>query len=115
VRTSSPFPGTWKSAASRATITRRLYTVARFYWYARTGTAPRIVRRIARRAGISTPVGPRTLRHVFIAAARDAGVPLRDAQEPASHVVLVIQVAHDQIGRTLRASVGSSAATLRTW
>jgi len=44
-----------------------------------------IVRRIARRAGISKPVGPHTLRHAFITAALDAGVPLRDVQEAASH------------------------------
>jgi integrase len=47
--------------------------------------AGRIVRRIARRAGITKPVGPHTLRHAFITAALDAGVPLRDAQEAASH------------------------------
>jgi integrase/recombinase XerD len=47
--------------------------------------AARIVRRVARRAGISKPVGPRTLRHAFITAALDAGVPLRDVQEAASH------------------------------
>ncbi len=47
--------------------------------------AGRIVRRVARRAGISKPVGPHTLRHAFITAALDAGVPLRDVQEAASH------------------------------
>jgi integrase/recombinase XerD len=47
--------------------------------------AVRIVRRIARRAGISKRVGPHTLRHAFITAALDAGVPLRDVQEAASH------------------------------
>jgi integrase/recombinase XerD len=47
--------------------------------------AGRIVRRIARRAGITKSVGPHTLRHAFITAALDAGVPLRDVQEAASH------------------------------
>ena len=47
--------------------------------------ASRIVRRIARRAGITKRVGPHTLRHAFITAALDAGVPLRDVQEAASH------------------------------
>jgi integrase/recombinase XerD len=47
--------------------------------------AARIVRRVAGRAGISKPVGPHTLRHAFITAALDAGVPLRDVQEAASH------------------------------
>ena len=47
--------------------------------------AARIVRRVARRAGITKPVGPHTLRHAFITAALDARVPLRDVQEAASH------------------------------
>lgn len=47
--------------------------------------AARIVRRLARRAGIDKRVTPHTLRHAFITAALDAGVPLRDVQEAASH------------------------------
>jgi integrase/recombinase XerD len=47
--------------------------------------AARIVKRAARQAGITKPVGPHTLRHAFITAALDAGVPLRDVQEAASH------------------------------
>jgi integrase/recombinase XerD len=47
--------------------------------------AARVVRRVARRAEITKPVGPHTLRHAFITAALDAGVPLRDVQEAASH------------------------------
>jgi len=47
--------------------------------------AARIVRRVTRRAGISKKAGPHTLRHAFITAALDAGVPLRDVQEAASH------------------------------
>jgi site-specific recombinase XerD len=47
--------------------------------------AARVVRRVARRAGITKPLGPHTLRHAFITAALDAGVPLRDVQEAASH------------------------------
>src|SRR5947209_8097416 len=47
--------------------------------------AGRIVRKTARRAGIGKAVTPRTLRHAFITAALDAGVPLRDVQEAASH------------------------------
>jgi len=41
--------------------------------------------RVARRAGIAKLAGPHTLRHAFITAALDAGVPLRDVQEAASH------------------------------
>jgi integrase/recombinase XerD len=47
--------------------------------------AARTVARIARRAGLTKTVGPHTLRHAFITAALDAGVPLRDVQEAASH------------------------------
>jgi site-specific recombinase XerD len=47
--------------------------------------AARMVRRGACRAGITKPVGPHTLRHAFITAALDTGVPLRDVQEAASH------------------------------
>jgi integrase len=47
--------------------------------------AGRIVRRVARRAGIIKPVGPHTLRHAFITAALDAGGSLRAVQEAASH------------------------------
>jgi integrase/recombinase XerD len=47
--------------------------------------AGRIVRKIARRAGIGKIVTPYTLRHAFITAALDAGVALRDVQEAASH------------------------------
>jgi site-specific recombinase XerD len=47
--------------------------------------AGRIVRRVARRAGLTKKISPHTLRHAFITAALDAGVPLRDVQEAASH------------------------------
>src|SRR5262249_53862731 len=46
--------------------------------------AGRVVAR-PRRAGIAKSVTPHTLRHAFITAALDAGVPLRDVQEAASH------------------------------
>jgi integrase/recombinase XerD len=47
--------------------------------------AGRIVRKTARRAGIAKTVTPHALRHAFITAALDAGVPPRDVQEAASH------------------------------
>jgi len=47
--------------------------------------AARMVRRIAKAAGITNRIGPHSLRHSFITAALDAGVPLRDVQEAASH------------------------------
>ncbi|MCP3935567.1 MAG: tyrosine-type recombinase/integrase [Actinomycetia bacterium] len=45
----------------------------------------RIMRRLAKRAGIDKRISPHSLRHSFITAALDAGVPLRDVQEAASH------------------------------
>ena len=50
----------------------------------RHGTG-RIVRKVARHSGIGKAVTPHTLRHAFITAALDAGVPLRDVQKAASH------------------------------
>jgi integrase len=47
--------------------------------------ASRIVRRVAKRAGITKPISPHSLRHAFITAALDAGGPLRDVQAAASH------------------------------
>jgi integrase/recombinase XerD len=47
--------------------------------------AARMVRGVTRRAGIIKQVSPHALRHAFITAALDAGVPLRDVQEDASH------------------------------
>jgi integrase/recombinase XerD len=46
--------------------------------------AARIVAPATRHAGISKHVSPHTLRHAFTVAL-DAGVPLRDVQEAASH------------------------------
>jgi integrase/recombinase XerD len=47
--------------------------------------AGRIVCRTACHARIGKLVTPHTLRHALITAALDAGVPLRDVQEAASH------------------------------
>jgi site-specific recombinase XerD len=48
--------------------------------------AARIVTRAAKKAGLGNKrISPHTLRHAFITAALDAGVPLRDVQEAASH------------------------------
>ena len=47
--------------------------------------ADRTVKRLAQRAGITKQISPHSLRHSFITAALDAGVPLRDVQEAASH------------------------------
>jgi integrase/recombinase XerD len=47
--------------------------------------AGRIVRRLARRAGIDKPISPHSLRHAAITAALDAGCSLRDVQDFARH------------------------------
>ncbi len=47
--------------------------------------ADRTVKRLARQAGITKRISPHSLRHSFITAALDAGVPLRDVQEAAGH------------------------------
>jgi len=47
--------------------------------------AGRIVRRLARRAGIDKPISPHSLRHASITAALDAGCNLRDVQDFARH------------------------------
>ncbi len=47
--------------------------------------ATRIVRRLAKKAGITKAISPHSLRHSFITAALDAGVPLRDVQIAARH------------------------------
>jgi integrase/recombinase XerD len=47
--------------------------------------ATRIVRRLAKNAGITKSISPHSLRHSFITAALDAGVPLRDVQIAARH------------------------------
>jgi integrase/recombinase XerD len=47
--------------------------------------ALKVVRRLARTAGIERVVSPHSLRHGFVTAALDAGVPLRDVQDAAGH------------------------------
>lgn len=47
--------------------------------------ARKTVRRLARAAGIDRDVSPHSLRHGFVTAALDAGVPLRDVQDAAGH------------------------------
>jgi integrase/recombinase XerD len=47
--------------------------------------ASRIVRRLAKAAGITKRISPHSLRHSFITAALDAGVALRDVQIAARH------------------------------
>lgn len=63
--------------------------------------AARIVRRVARRAGVTKPIGPHTLRHAFITAALGAGVPLRDVREAASYADPRTTMRYDRAGVSL--------------
>lgn len=47
--------------------------------------ASRVVVRISKKAGIKTKISPHSLRHSYITACLDAGVPLRDVQIAARH------------------------------
>jgi site-specific recombinase XerC len=79
--------------------------------------AARIVRRVTRRAGIAKHAGPHMLRHAFITAALDAGVPLRDGQEAASHADPRTTMRHDRARTSLDRHATYIVAThdYRTW
>jgi integrase len=62
--------------------------------------ADRMVKRLAKRAGIDKRISPHRLRHSFITAALDAGVPLRDVQE-ASHADPRTTMRYDRARRSL--------------
>ena len=47
--------------------------------------ATRIVRRLARRAGLDKAISPHSCRHAYVTLSLDAGVPLRDVQDGAGH------------------------------
>jgi integrase len=48
-------------------------------------SAARVVARLVKKVGIKKRISPHSLRHSFITACLDAGVPLRDAQIAARH------------------------------
>ncbi|HYH50805.1 MAG TPA: tyrosine-type recombinase/integrase [Acidimicrobiia bacterium] len=73
--------------------------------------AYRIVRRIAKRAGIAHPIHPHSLRHAFITAALDAGVPLRDVQEAASHADPRTTMRYDRNRQSLDRHAAYTVAT----
>ena len=56
---------------------------------------------LAKRAGINKRISPHSLRHSFITAALDAGVPLRDVQEAASHADPRTTMRYDRARRSL--------------
>ena len=63
--------------------------------------ADRMVKRLTERAGIDKRISPHSLRHSFITAALDAGVPLRDVQEAASHADPRTTMRYDRARRSL--------------
>jgi integrase len=63
--------------------------------------ADRTVKHLAGRAGITKRISPHSLRHSFITAALDAGVPLRDVQEAASHADPRTTMRYDRGRRSL--------------
>jgi site-specific recombinase XerD len=63
--------------------------------------AARVVRRLAKHAGIEKNISPHSLRHSFITAALDAGVALRDVQEAASHADPRTTMRYDRARRSL--------------
>ena len=63
--------------------------------------ATRIVRRVARKAGIIKHISPHSLMHSFITAALDAGVPLRDVEIAARHADPQTTTRYDRAGNNL--------------
>ena len=77
--------------------------------------AGRIVRKVARRAGIGKTVTPHTLRHAFITASLDAGVPLRDVQAAASHADPRTTIRYDRARGSLGPARDLYHGRLRRW
>lgn len=63
--------------------------------------ATRIVRAVARKAGIIKRIGPHSLRHSFVSNGLDAGVPLRDMQTAAGHRHVNTTTRYDRRDRNL--------------
>ena len=59
------------------------------------------MRRLARRAEIVKRISPHSLRHSFITAALDAGVPLRDVQIAARHADPRTTTRYDRVRNNL--------------
>jgi integrase len=49
------------------------------------GAAWKTIRRLGATAGISTPIGPHTLRHAYLTRGHELGVPLAELQDAAGH------------------------------
>ena len=71
--------------------------------------AGRIVRKVARRAGIAKAITPHTLRHAFITAALDAGVPLRAVLDDLSGLGLLVVDGYADLDPSGRPGLGAHA------
>jgi integrase/recombinase XerD len=63
--------------------------------------AARVIRRLVGHARIDKTYSPHSLRHSFITASLEAGVPLRDVQEAASHADPRTTMRYDRARRSL--------------
>jgi integrase/recombinase XerD len=70
--------------------------------------AGRVIRKVARAAGIHKRISPHSLRHSFVTLSLDAGVPLRDVQVAARHADPKTTTRYDRARRNL-----DGAATYR--
>lgn len=73
--------------------------------------AYRIVRRLGKKAGVAHKIHPHSCRHAFITAALDAGVPLRDVQEAASHADPRTTMRYDRNRQSLDRHAAYTVAT----
>ncbi len=71
------------------------------------------VKRLSKRAGITKRISLHSLRHSFINAALNAGVPLRDVQEAASHADPRTTMRYDRAHQSLDCSTTSIVAACR--
>jgi integrase/recombinase XerD len=79
-------------------------------------TAWRLVRRLARRAGLpaANRLSPHSLRHSAITATLNVGVPFRDAQDFAGHADPRTTRRYDHSGNSLNRHATDALATLGT-
>ena len=63
--------------------------------------ADRMFKRRVKHAGIDKRISPHSLRHPFITAALDPGVPPRDVQQAASHADPRTAMGYDRARRSL--------------
>ncbi|MFI1996403.1 tyrosine-type recombinase/integrase [Actinoplanes sp. NPDC020271] len=74
------------------------------------GAIWRLLRRLAKTAGITVVMSPHVLRHTYATLARDAGVPLDDVQDGLGHADPRTTRRHDHGGVRLDRSPSTAAA-----